>query len=107
MKKRTKRSWTKEEKLTILKEAKIKGVEVTIRKHGVYPSTYYSWRKKYLVEGERGIDDTASKRKDKNYIRQMEDEVALLKQLLAEQAIESALKDELLKKKYPWARKKT
>jgi putative transposase len=107
MKKRTKRSWTKEEKLTILREAKSKGVEVTIRKHGVYPSTYYSWRKKYLVEGESGVDDTASKRKDKNYIRQMEDEVALLKQLLAEQVIESALKDELLKKKYPWARKKT
>ena len=107
MKKRTKRSWTKEEKLNILREAKSEGVEVTIRKHGVYPSTYYSWRKKYLVAGESGIDDMASKRKDKEYIRQMEDEVALLKQLLAEQAIESALKDELLKKKYPWARKKT
>ena len=107
MKKRTKRSWTKEEKLNILKEAKEKGVEVTIRKHGIYPSTYYSWRKKYLVEGETGLDDTASKRKDKNYIRQLEDETALLKQLLAEKDLELALKDELLKKKYPWARKKS
>ena len=107
MKKRKKRSWTKEEKLNILREAKKQGVEVTLRKHGVYPSTYYSWRKKHLVEGEAGIDDTASKRKDKKYIRQMEDEIALLKELLAEQAIESALKDELLKKKYPWARKKS
>lgn len=107
MKKRTKRSWTKEEKLNILKEAKEKGVEVTIRKYGIYPSTYYSWRKKYLVEGETGLDDTASKRKDKNYIRQLEDETALLKQLLAEKDLELALKDELLKKKYPWARKKS
>lgn len=107
MKKRTKRSWTKEEKLNILKEAKEKGVEVTIRKHGIYPSTYYSWRKKYLVEGDIGLDDTASKRKDKNYIRQLEDETALLKQLLAEKDLELALKDELLKKKYPWARKKS
>ena len=107
MKKRTKRSWTKEEKLNILKEAREKGVELTIRKHGIYPSTYYSWRKKYLVEGETGLDDTASKRKDKNYIRQLEDEAALLKQLLAEKDLELALKDELLKKKYPWARKKS
>ena len=106
MKKRTKRSWTKEEKLKILKEVKEKGVEVTLRKHEVYPSTYYSWRKKYLVEGESGIDDTARRRKDKNYIRQIEDELALAKQLLAEREIELALKDELLKKKYPWARKK-
>lgn len=107
MKKRTKRSWTKEEKLNVLKEAKEKGVELTLRKYGVYPSTYYSWRKKYLVEGEAGVDDTASKRKDRNYIRQMEDELALYKQLLAERDLELALKDELLKKKYPWARKKS
>jgi putative transposase len=107
MKKRKKRSWTKEEKVKILLEAKEKGVEVTIRKYEVYPSTYYSWRKKYLIGGSDGVDDTAIRRKDKEYIRKMEDEVALLKQLLAEQVIESALKDELLKKKYPWARKKS
>jgi len=62
MKKRTKRSWSKEEKLQKLKEAEQKGGEVTIRKYGVYPSTYYSWRKKHLIGGEAGIDDTASKR---------------------------------------------
>ena len=107
MKKRKKRSWTKEEKLNILKEAKEKGVEVTIRKYEVYPSTFYSWRKKYLLEGAEGVDDTASRRKDKDYIRQLEDEMALLKQLLAERDLELALHDDLLKKKYPWARKKS
>ena len=107
MKKRKKRSWTKEEKVKILREAKEKGVEVTIRKYEVYPSTYYSWRKKYLIGGEDAVDDTASRRKDKEYIRQIEDEMALLKQLLAERDLELALKDDLLKKKYPWARKKS
>ena len=101
-----KRRWSKEEKLKILKEAKTEGVQITIRKYGVYPATYYSWRKKYLVEGEAGIEDGASRRKDKKYILKLEDEVGLLKQLLAEREIEIALKDDLLKKKYPWARKK-
>jgi len=36
----------------------------------------------------------------------LEDEVGLLKQLLAERDMEIALRDELLKKKYPKARKK-
>jgi putative transposase len=100
-----KKRWSKEDKLAILKEASEKGVEVTIRRHGVYPSTFYHWRKKYQLEGEAGFTDQARKRKDQQYIRQLEDEVSLLKQLLAERDIEIALRDELLKKKYPWARK--
>jgi putative transposase len=39
-------------------------------------------------------------------IRDLEKENALLKKLLAEKELESHLKDELLKKKYPWARKR-
>jgi putative transposase len=52
-----KRKWSKDDKLAILKEASENGVEVTIRKHGVYPSTYYSWRKRYQLEGEAGFTD--------------------------------------------------
>lgn len=39
-------------------------------------------------------------------IKNLEKENALLKKLLAEKELESHLKDELLKKKYPWARKR-
>ncbi len=101
-----KRRWSKAEKLAILKEVKENGREVTLRKHGVYPSTYYSWRKKYELEGEQGFQDAARRKKDQHYINQLEDENSLLKQLLAERDLEIALRDELLKKKYPWARKK-
>lgn len=99
-----KRKWTKEEKLKLIAEVEKEGVQVTLRKHGVYPATYYSWRKKLQVEGEAGLSDKASRRKDKEYIRELEDNVCLLKQLLAERELEIALRDELLKKKYPWAR---
>jgi len=60
-----------------------------------------------MIEGAKGITDAASRRKDYKYIRQLEDEIGLLKQLLAERDLEIALQDDLLKKKYPWARKKT
>ena len=101
-----KRTFSKEEKLKVLEEAKKEGVQVTIRKYGIYPGTYYSWRKKLLVDGESGLSDAASRRKTRQRLEQLEDEVSLLKQLLAEKEMEIALRDELLKKKYPKARKK-
>jgi putative transposase len=102
-----KRKWTKEEKLAILAEAEKEGLEVTLRKHGVYPSSYYAWRKKLRQEGEAGLDTQERRRKDLAYIRKLEDEVGLLKEMLADGQMELALKDELLKKKYPWARGKS
>lgn len=101
-----KKTWSKAEKLSIVKEAEEKGTEVTIRKHGVYPSTFYNWRKKYRLDGESGLNRQARTTKDEQYVKQLEDELSLMKQLLAEAQMESALKDELLKKKYPWARRK-
>lgn len=82
------------------------GVQATLDKYGLYPATYYSWRKKLLLEGETGLDAVAQRRKDRDYISQLEDELSLVKQLLAEREMEIALRDELLKKKYPRARKK-
>jgi len=102
-----KRRWSKEEKLQILKEAESNGKEVTLRKYSVYPSTYYTWKKRYALDGESGIEDAIKKKKNQEYLCRLEDENALLKQLLAEKELEIALRDDLLKKKYPWARKKT
>ncbi len=100
------RKWTKEEKLAIIQEAEQEGVELTLRKHGIYSSTYYNWCKKLRLEGADSLGAQERRKKDGHYIRQLEDEVSLLKTLLAEREMELALKDELLKKKYPWARKK-
>jgi putative transposase len=101
-----KRKWSKEEKLSILEEVEKVGLQETLRKHGVYPSTYYSWRKRYQASGESGLDHQARQRAEGHRIRALEDEVSLLKELLANKEMELALRDELLKKKYPWARKR-
>lgn len=101
-----KRNWSKAEKLAILEEVKREGVQVTLRKHGIYPATYYSWRKKLAESGEAGLEPQERRRIEGKRIRALEDEVSLLKELLANKEMEIALRDELLKKKYPWARKK-
>ncbi len=100
-----KRTFSKEEKLKILKEAESKGVQVTLDKYAVYPATFYSWKQKYASMGGEGFRHGMTPEHLKE-IRRLEKENELLKKLLAEKNIESHLKDELLKKKYPWPKKK-
>ncbi len=99
------KKYTKEEKLSIIKESGINGVTKTLYKHGIYKATYYSWKKKFELMGESGLDHSMSVQKLKR-ISELEQEIELLKQLLAEKQLESSLKDELLKKKYPKVRRK-
>jgi len=99
-----KRTFTKDQKLQLLKEASEKGVTVTLEKHGIYPATYYSWRKKFEQMGEAGFCHGITPKQIKE-IKRLEKENELLKKLLAEKEIEGHLKSELLKKKYAWARK--
>ena len=99
------RKFSKEEKLSILKEAQENGVNATLLKHGIYPVTYYSWKKKYEEMGEVGFRHGMTPKHLKE-IKRLEKENALLKKLLAEKELEGHLKDELLKKKRAWARGK-
>ncbi len=105
MEKQQKRKYSKEEKLAILKEASTQGVTATLEKHGVYPATYYAWKKKFEQMGEQGLDFGMTEKRVKK-IAELEQEVECLKQLLAEERLESKLKDELLKKKYPKVKRK-
>lgn len=99
-----KRKFTKEEKLQILREASQQGVTATLDKYGIYPATYYGWKKKYETMGEEGFRHGITPAQLKE-IRRLEKENTTLKQLLAEKELEGHMKDELLKKKYAWAKK--
>ena len=101
----SKRKFSKEEKIKILEEASKNGVTLTLEKYGLYPATYYTWKKKYESMGEIGFRHGMTPEHLKE-IKRLEKENDLLKKILAEKEVESRLKDELLKKKYPWARKK-
>lgn len=97
------RKFTKEEKQRIVEEAGANGVQVTLEKYGVYPATFYGWKRKLDEMGPEGLRHGMTPEQLKE-IRRLEKENERLKQLVAEQQLESKLKDELLKKKYPWAR---
>jgi putative transposase len=101
-----KRTFTKEKKLEILKEATARGVTATIEKYGLYPATYYDWRKKFDEMGEEGFRHGMTPPQLKE-IKRLEKENKMLKELLAEKELEGRLKDEALKKKYALARKKS
>lgn len=100
-----KRTFTKEEKLNILREASENGVTITIEKHGIYPVTFYSWRKKFQEMGEEGLRHGATLAQIKR-IRELEKENQKLKEIVAEKELEGRLKDELLKKKWALEKKK-
>ena len=60
------------------------------RKHGISEATLYNWKAKY-----GGMDVSEAKR-----LRQLEEENARLKKLLAEQMLDAAAMRELLSKKW-------
>ena len=100
-----KRSFSKEEKLAIIKEASIHGVKPTLEKHGIYTASYYSWKKKYDAMGEEGFHHGMTPKHLKR-IRELEKENLALKQLVAEKELENKLKGELLKKQQALEKKR-
>jgi len=99
MKKEGKR-WSTDQKIKIVKESSTNGVRETLEKYGIYPATFYSWKKKLDEMGKEGFAHGMTKERLAK-IKELEQEVDCLKQLLAEKELESRLKDELLKKSIP------
>jgi len=92
-----KRTWTEEQKASLLKEVETNGLAETLRKHGIFPATYYSWKKKFDAQGLAGLKPQYSKKQLKEF-RDLEQENALLKKLLAEKELELAMAKEVIKK---------
>lgn len=96
--KRIMKTRTKEEKEKILLDVQRIGVVAGCRKHGIDPSTYYTWLEKYQASGLEGLADRRGKTNE-YLLRKAEKENKLLKELLAEKELELKMNDELLKKK--------
>lgn len=92
------KTWSIEEKVAILKEAGTNGIVVTCRKHGIYATTYYDWKRKYDHGREEALRPGYSRREERD-IRRLEKENERLKYMLAEKELELGIKTELLKKK--------
>lgn len=104
---RTNRKFTPEERLSILQEAEREGYTETCRKYNLSPSLLSKWKQRYLNQGVEGLKP-AYRRVDPA-VRELEEENARLKRIIAKQALEIEVKSELLKKtpiqikrKQPW-----
>jgi transposase-like protein len=90
------RSFTPEDRYSIVQEAIRDGYSETCRKYNLSPSLLRKWRLKYLSKGKEGLKDSYS-RVDPQ-LRALEEENERLKRIVAKQALELEIKSELLKK---------
>lgn len=91
----SRRKFSVEEKLSILKEAEVNGITQTIRRHGIYAKMVYRWREQLEARGQEGLKPY--QRIDPE-LRRLQQENLALKKLVAEKELVIAVKDELLKK---------
>jgi putative transposase len=83
--------FTEEQIIGVLKEADAGAKAADLaRKHGISEATLYNWKARY-----GGLEVCEAKR-----LKQLEDENAKLKKLLAEQMLDAAALRELLSKKW-------
>ena len=86
-----KKRFTEEQIIQVLKAHENgAGTAELCRRHGISEGTFYNWKAKF-----GGMDVSEAKR-----LRQLEDENARLKKLLAEQMLDAAALRELLSKKW-------
>ena len=90
------RSFTPEDRYSIVQEAIRDGHAETCRKYNLSPSLLRKWRLKYLSKGKEGLKDSYA-RVDPQ-LRALEEENERLKRIVAKQALELEIKSELLKK---------
>ena len=90
-----KRKFTQEERLEILREAEQNGIEATVRKHNISRSLYYHWKGKF---DRSGVDGLVDQYRVDPAVKVLEKENKRLRKIIAKQALEIEVKEELLKK---------
>ena len=93
---KTRRKFTPEDRLSIVREAEREGRSETIRKYQVAPSLFDRWRRKYVANGIEGLK--SQYRRIDPQVRELELENERLKRIIARQTLELEVKTELLKK---------
>lgn len=99
------KKFTETEKMAIIKEAKERGIKVTLEKYDLYPATFYYWKRNYDLKGEAGL---SHQKKDENkLVKVLLEENARLKQLVAEKELENNFPGIPIKKiRLEWKRQK-
>ena len=93
---RQRRSFSASEKLSIINEADQYGVTQTLRKHNLSHSVFRRWKENF---NEGGVSNLQSYSRQRNpEVEALEEQIRVLKNIVAKQSIELEFKTELLKK---------
>ena len=93
-----KRRWTLEEKLAVLQESENGSIVEVCRKNNLSTGSFYNWKKKFDTKGEKGLQVKYDSRSLE--MKKVEEEIRILRKLLADREIELKIQKELLKKKF-------
>jgi putative transposase len=91
-----KRVFTVDQKMQILRDGEEIGMVAACRKHEITQSLYYRWKHRFDQSGIDGLEGRYYKVAPE--IRALEKENERLKKIIARQALEIEVKNELLKK---------
>jgi putative transposase len=94
---RHRQSWTQQQKLQIISFYKEKGIGAATAEFGVSSTTIYNWEKIFERVGSSGLESNTKSDKDLA-IKRLEREIRELRNIVADNALEIRIKDELLKK---------
>ena len=90
------RSFTKEQKMQILREAETEGMLATCRKYEIAQSLYYRWKHAFEQNGMDGLQGQYYRIDPE--VKALQEENEKLKKIIGKQALELEVKNELLKK---------
>ncbi len=93
----SKRKFTDEQKLEILRQANEIGVITAIQNHKLSYSVFARWREKFM-ENHKNKFENSLKNKARSELKQFMEDNRRLKKIIAEQALELERKDEALRK---------
>ena len=91
---RTRRSFSASEKLSIINEADQYGVTQTLRKHNLSHSVFRRWKESFNEGGVSSLQSYARQRNPE--MEALEEQIRVLKNIVAKQSIELEFKTELL-----------
>jgi len=93
---KSRRSFTVEQKLSIINESEQIGITQTLRKHNLSHSVFLRWKNQFNTGGVSSLKSQYQKIDPE--IRALQEENARLKKIIGNQALELEFKTELLKK---------
>src|SRR5579872_4596687 len=90
------RSFSVDQKLQIIQEAREQGITAILRKHNLFHSVFNRWKEHFDAGGIKGLKRHAEVVTPE--VKALQEENERLKKIVAKQALEIEVKTELLKK---------